>query len=131
MGKVLLLSNGHGEDLSGSLIGKSLRSFGHQVEALPLVGLGHAYKKENIKILTKGKDFSTGGLGYTSIGGRVKEIIQGQIFYLLQRILRLMFISKNYDMLIAIGDVIPIFCSWLTTRPVATYIVAYSSHYEG
>ncbi|WP_320673543.1 lipid-A-disaccharide synthase-related protein [Prochlorococcus sp. MIT 1341] len=131
MGNILLLSNGHGEDLSGALIGKALRSLGHQVEALPLVGAGTSYSKEKIKILYKGKEFSTGGLGYTSIKGRLKEIFQGQIIYLINRILRLMTISKKYDLLVIIGDIVPIFASWLTTRPVAAYIVAYSSHYEG
>ena len=30
-----------------------------------------------------------------------------------------------------VGDVIPVIAAWLTRRPVATYLVAYSSHYEG
>jgi len=30
-----------------------------------------------------------------------------------------------------VGDVIPVIAAWLSQRPVATYLVAYSSHYEG
>ena len=30
-----------------------------------------------------------------------------------------------------VGDVIPVMAAWLTRRPVVTYLVAYSSHYEG
>ena len=41
--RILLLSNGHGEDLSGALIGRELQALGHRVEALPLVGHGRAY----------------------------------------------------------------------------------------
>ena len=37
--RILLLSNGHGEDLSGALIGTALQQQGCSVEALPLVGV--------------------------------------------------------------------------------------------
>ena len=30
-----------------------------------------------------------------------------------------------------VGDVIPVIAAWLSRRPVAAYLVAYSSHYEG
>ena len=40
--RILLLSNGHGEDLSGALIGLELQKLGHQLDALPLVGHGRA-----------------------------------------------------------------------------------------
>ncbi len=131
MKKILLLSNGHGEDLSGSIIGNEIRSFGHQVDAIPLVGTGSPYQEMGIKILIKGKDFSTGGLGYTTIRGRVREILEGQLIYLFKRIVYLLKVSNKYDFVVAIGDIIPIFSSWLCKRPSATYLVAYSAHYEG
>ena len=40
MFKILILSNGHGEDLSGSLIAKQLVKSGYTVHALPIVGKG-------------------------------------------------------------------------------------------
>ena len=53
MPKILLLSNGHGEDLSGSLIAKQLLINGNLVDALPIVGKGKNYEKENIRIIGK------------------------------------------------------------------------------
>ena len=50
MFKILILSNGHGEDLSGSLIAKQFVKSGYSVHALPIVGIGNHYKKEKIKI---------------------------------------------------------------------------------
>ena len=47
MSKILLLSNGHGEDLSGSLLANYLVKKGDCVEALPIVGDGENYKKVN------------------------------------------------------------------------------------
>lgn len=125
------MSNGHGEDLSGALLGKTLLNLGHQLEALPLVGHGHAYTEAGIKILGQAKAFSTGGLGYTSLRGRLTELLQGQVFYLLRRLGRLLQVAHHYDLLVVIGDVIPVMAAWLSCRPVAIYLVAYSSHYEG
>ena len=87
---ILLLSNGHGEDLSGALLGRSLRELGHPVEALPLVGRGEAYRRAGIPLLGRTREFSTGGIGYTSFKGRLTELVQGQVFYLLRQLLRLL-----------------------------------------
>ena len=131
MGRILLLSNGHGEDLSGSLLGSALRALGHEVTALPLAGLGRPYSQAKIHLLGSSHEFSTGGIGYTSLRGRLTEVFQGQILYLLRRLLRLLRHAHRFDLIVVVGDVIPVIAAWLTRRPVATYLVAYSSHYEG
>ena len=86
MSKILVLSNGHGEDLSGSLIAKQFIKSGYSVDALPIVGKGIHYKKEKIKIIGKTKEFSTGGIGYNSFKGRLTEILGGEIFYFLKKL---------------------------------------------
>ncbi|WP_114994376.1 lipid-A-disaccharide synthase-related protein [Synechococcus sp. UW179A] len=131
MGRLLLLSNGHGEDLSGALLGQALQYEGHAVDALPLVGKGQPYRDAGIALIGGTQEFSTGGLGYTSLRGRLTELLQGQVVYLLRRLLRLLRIAHRYDQVVVIGDVIPVMAAWLCRRPVATYLVAYSSHYEG
>ena len=128
---ILLLSNGHGEDLSGALLGRSLRELGHPVEALPLVGRGEAYRRAGIPLLGRTREFSTGGIGYTSLKGRLTELVQGQVFYLLRQLLRLLRQARRFELVVVVGDVIPVIAAWLAQRPVATYLVAYSSHYEG
>ena len=112
-------------------MGKAFKKLGHEVKALPLVGHGEAYLNAGLKVLGKTKSFSTGGMGYTSLRGRILELIQGQIIYLIKRIYLLFSISSKYDLLVVVGDVLPITVAWLTGLPVATYLVAYSSHYEG
>ena len=131
MARLLLLSNGHGEDLSGALLGQALLKRGHQVDALPLVGRGQPYRDGQIPVVVSTREFSTGGLGYTSLRGRLTELIQGQVLHLLQALLRLLRIRRRYDLVVVIGDVIPVMAAWLCGRPAATYLVAYSSHYEG
>ena len=131
MTNILIISNGHGEDYSGSIIGNNLKKRGHTVDSFPLVGSGFSYLNTGIKVMGKTKIFSTGGIGYTSIAGRLTEIIEGQILYLLGRILTLLRIVRNYDLVIVIGDIVPVIAAWLTRKSFVVYLVAYSSHYEG
>ena len=128
---ILLLSNGHGEDLSGALIASELRARGYRADALPLVGHGRAYGQAGIPLLGRTSEYSTGGLGYTSLWGRLTEVVQGQVGYLLRRLALFFRIARRYDLVVVVGDVLPVAAAWLSWRPVVTYLVAYSSHYEG
>lgn len=129
MNRVLLLSNGHGEDLSGALLARELQQRGVAVEALPLVGHGHAYRQAGIPVLGPTRDFSTGGLGYTSLGGRLTELREGQYLDLLRRLGNLR--GRRDRLIVAVGDLLPVLVAWLWRRPAVVYLVAYSSHYEG
>ena len=131
MSNFLILSNGHGEDLSGAIIGKELEKQGHNVEAMPLVGRGSFYTDNNIVLVGKQKEFKTGGIGYTSLRGRLTELFEGQIIFLVTNFFRLLFLAHKYDCLLVVGDIVPILGAWLTKLPVIVYLVAYSSHYEG
>ncbi len=131
MSRILLLSNGHGEDLSGSLIAKQIVKSGHSVDALPIVGKGTHYEKEKIKIYGKTKEFSTGGIGYNSFKGRLIEIFRGEVFYLIKRLYLTYKIRKKYDYFVVVGDIVPVFFAWVCKKDFFTYLVAYSSHYEG
>ena len=131
MYRILLLSNGHGEDLSGSLIAKQLIKSGYSVDALPIVGKGIHYEKEKISIIGKTKEFSTGGIGYNSLKGRLKEIFGGEIIYLLRKLCLTYKIRNKYDYFFVVGDIVPLFFSWISKKDFFTYLVAYSSHYEG
>ena len=53
------------------------------------------------------------------------------MIYLLSRLLLLLRIAPRYQLILVVGDVIPVIAAWLSGRPTATYLVAYSSHYEG
>ncbi len=131
MGSFLLLSNGHGEDLSGALIGKALKEKGHKVLALPLVGKGNAYLDSGIRVLKTGQEFRTGGIGYTSFKGRLTEILEGQLFYLISRLFIFFQAARKFDLIIIIGDVVPLLATWIIRQKSVIYLVAYSSHYEG
>ena len=131
MSRILLLSNGHGEDLSGSLLAEHFVKKGDLVDALPIVGDGENYKKVNIRIIGKTKTFSTGGIGYNSLKGRMFEIFGGQIIYFLKKLYLSYQLRNKYDFYLVIGDIVPVFFAWFAKKDFFTYLVAYSSHYEG
>ena len=131
MHKILLLSNGHGEDLSGSLLARQLIISGNSVEALPIVGKGIHYQKEKIKIIGKTQEFKTGGIGYNSLKGRLLEIFGGEIIYFLRKLYLSYKVRKKYDFYLVVGDIVPVFFAWVAKKEFFIYLVAYSSHYEG
>ena len=131
MFRILVLSNGHGEDLSGSLLARKLVENGHKVDAIPLVGNGIYYQKEEISIIGKTKEFNTGGLGYNSLKGRISDLFNGQVFYFIRKLFLTLLISSRYDYFLVVGDVVPILFAWLARKKYFVYLVAYSSHYEG
>ena len=63
------------------MLAKYFLKKGDVVHALPIVGDGENYKKENIRIIGKTKKFRTAGIGYNSFRGRMFEIFGGQIIY--------------------------------------------------
>ncbi|MGB5135982.1 MAG: lipid-A-disaccharide synthase-related protein [Prochlorococcaceae cyanobacterium] len=128
---MLLLSNGHGEDLSGALIGSCLQRQGVLVTALPLVGHGEPYRRRAIPVLGRTRSFSTGGLGFTSLAGQTRELLEGQTLHVILELARLRRRSRPYDLVVAVGDLVAVLGAWLSGRPAAVYLVAYSSHYEG
>jgi len=131
LSRILLLSNGHGEDLSAASIGRQLLARGLVVEALPLVGHGQAFRRAAIPLLNPTRQFSTGGLGYTSLSARLTDLWEGQFTYVLALLARLWQRRHHYDLVVAVGDVVPLLGAWLSGRPAVIYLVAYSSHYEG
>ncbi len=130
-GRVLLLSNGHGEDLSGALIASALQRRGVTVRALPLVGHGEPYRQRGIAVLGRTRAFSTGGLGFTSLAGQVRELLEGQTLHVILQLARLRRRCRDADLVVAVGDLVAVLGAWLSGRPAAVYLVAYSSHYEG
>ncbi|MBE9154566.1 lipid-A-disaccharide synthase-related protein [Cyanobium sp. LEGE 06113] len=131
MARVLLLSNGHGEDLSGALVGAALMARGVAVEALPLVGHGSAYRQRGIAVLGPTREFRTGGLGFTSFHGQLSELLGGQVAHVVASLLRLMRRRGRYQLVVAVGDLVAVLGAWLGGCRCAVYLVAYSSHYEG
>lgn len=62
--QILCLSNGHGEDQIACRLALELRSRGCQLDALPIVGQGHAYIQAAIPIIGPVRTLPSGGFVY-------------------------------------------------------------------
>jgi uncharacterized protein (TIGR03492 family) len=131
--QVLFLSNGHGEDLNASLIVGELQKIQPQlsIAALPLVGEGKAYQKLPVPIIAPTATMPSGGIIYTNPFNWIKDIGAGLIGLTIKQIQAAFKVSKNCDLLIAVGDIVPIAFAGLTGRPFVAFIVSTSSYYEG
>jgi uncharacterized protein (TIGR03492 family) len=131
--RVLFLSNGHGEDLNASLILQVLieRNPDLTVAALPLVGEGNAYRRLGIPIPGPTSNLPSGGIIYTSPLNCLRDISAGLIGLTLRQVRSLLPVSRQSDLLVAVGDIFPITLAWLTRRPFVAFLVSTSSYYEG
>ena len=129
---LLLVSNGHGEDLGGAHLGQALVQLGAHAVAFPLVGHGEAYKQLDIpRKAVATRSFPTHGMGYQSLGGVLQELGNGQTIDGLRQSMGAAWFARHYDAVVAVGDVVPVVVARLSRRPAFCYLVAYSSHYEG
>ncbi|NCR39248.1 MAG: hypothetical protein GPJ21_04885 [Microcystis aeruginosa W13-11] len=131
--QVLFLSNGHGEDLNASLILGELKKIQPQlsIAALPFVGEGKAYQKLQVSIISPTATMPSGGIIYTNPFNWIKDIGAGLIGLTIKQIQAAFKVSKDCDLLIAVGDIVPIVIAHLTGRPFVAFIVSTSSYYEG
>jgi uncharacterized protein (TIGR03492 family) len=129
----LFVSNGHGEDLNGGLISDGLRRRSPLIKqfALPLVGEGTAYQQRQIPLIAPVQPLPSGGLVYTSAMTWVKDIVGGLVSLTLKQIRSLRQQRQQFDLILAVGDSIPLMFAYLSGRPYVSFLVANSSYYEG
>lgn len=118
--EILCVSNGHGEDQVAVRIALELIDLGVQVTALPMVGLGSAYVKADIPILSGGvKAMPSGGFVRMDATQLARDL-QGGLLKLTWRQLQLVsFWSKqkprSQRLVLAVGDLVPLLLAWLPT----------------
>ncbi|MCS7292624.1 MAG: lipid-A-disaccharide synthase-related protein [Gloeomargarita sp. SKYBB_i_bin120] len=132
MARLLFLSNGHGEDLNASLIADACRQLGGaDVLALPLVGLGQAYRRLDIPVVGPVRALPSGGLVYMNPLVLVQDVLAGLPQLTWQQWQALQRVAPHSDLLVAVGDGVPLTFARLSGRPYVAFIVSTSSYYEG
>ncbi len=131
--KVLFLSNGHGEDLNASLILNSLQKLDPalKIGAMPLVGMGNAYRRLQVEIIGPTQNLPSGGIIYLNPWNWVKDIASGLISLTLQQIKAIFKERNTCNLIIAVGDIVPIVIAYITKKSFVAFIVSTSSYYEG
>ncbi|MBE9239638.1 hypothetical protein IQ217_02175 [Synechocystis salina LEGE 00031] len=131
--KILFISNGHGEDLNAGLIIDALqgRSPEFDLFALPLVGEGKAYQQRGISIIAPTQPLPSGGLIYTGFLTWWQDIVGGLVGLTIKQIKALLKQKHQFDLIVAIGDIVPLAFARLSGKPYLSFLVANSSYYEG
>jgi len=131
MSKLLVLSNGHGEDTIAVRIMEQLQQSIPSLEllALPLVGEGYAYRRANFSLLCPSQAMPSGGFVYMD-GQELWKDLQGGLLQLTishYHIIRQL--SREGAKILAVGDVLPLVLAWLSGSPYAFVGTAKSEYY--
>ncbi len=134
MAKILFISNGHGEDLNASIIAEALRRLypSWELSAMPLVGQGNAYRRQDIPIICPTRSLPSGGFVYMDWRQLWRDLQSGLLSLTWQQlsIIRQVARLKNYDLVLAVGDIVPLIFVYLSKIPFMSYLVSTSAHYE-
>ena len=129
--KLLCVSNGHGEDVIAVEIVKQLQQELNcpQIAALPLVGEGHAYRKDRVPIVGPVQPMPSGGFIYMD-GRQLWQDIRGGLPRLtLAQIKVVRQWGRGGGVILAVGDVVPLLFAWLSGDRYAFVGTAKSEYY--
>ena len=129
--KLLILSNGHGEDKIAVRIIEQLQIVTNQLElvALPIVGQGYAYKKLNIAIAGRVQQMPSGGFIYMGGHPLWQDLRGGLIRLTIEQIELVRQWSNSGGTVLAVGDIVPLLYAWLSKANYAFVGTAKSEYY--
>lgn len=132
--KILLLSNGHGEDAIAVSIGQAWSELagmepGEILAGLPLVGEGNSYRRLNIPLIGPVKTMPSGGFNnmdarelWRDVQGGLWGLTKAQLGSLKQW-------TAQGGKVLAVGDIVPLALAWLGRGDYAFVGTAKSEYY--
>lgn len=135
--QLLVLSNGHGEDIIAVRIIKELQGLSSppNIFALPLVGEGRAYQKLNIPCIGKVQAMPSGGFIYMDSRQLMRDVGGGLVQLTWQQIqaVRRWVSSQtqlgNQNAILAVGDIVPLLFAAISGANYAFVGTAKSEYY--
>lgn len=129
--KLLVLSNGHGEDGIAVRIIEQLQIVTNKLElaALPIVGQGYAYKKLNIPIAGRVQQMPSGGFIYMGGNPLWQDVRGGLIQLTIEQMKLVSEWSKGGGAILAVGDIVPLIYAYLGKANYAFVGTAKSEYY--
>ncbi|NDJ25155.1 hypothetical protein GS682_26635 [Nostoc sp. B(2019)] len=135
--RLLVLSNGHGEDMIAVRILQELQQQPNppDIFALPLVGEGHAYQQLNIPLIGSVRTMPSGGFVYMD-GRQLMRDVRGGLLQLTFTQIKAMrrWVSSqkklgNKRAILAVGDIVPLLFATLSGAKYAFVGTAKSEYY--
>ncbi|MEM6612904.1 MAG: lipid-A-disaccharide synthase-related protein, partial [Cyanobacteria bacterium P01_C01_bin.72] len=129
--KLLVLSNGHGEDIIAiRIIERLLQNFPKlEITALPIVGRGYAYQKLHIPLASRVQQMPSGGFIYQGGSPLWQDIRGGLLGLTLEQIRIVRQWGKTGSKILAVGDIVPLLYAWLSDTDYAFVGTAKSEYY--
>ena len=129
--KLLVLSNGHGEDIIAVRILEQLMVDRHKLEilALPIVGRGTAYQHKNIPLLGEVKQMPSGGFIYMDSNQLWRDVQGGLVQLTIKQLQVIRKFAQDGDFILAVGDIVPLLFAWLSGANYAFVGTAGSEYY--
>ncbi len=128
--KLLVLSNGHGEDKIAVRIIEQLQLVTKiELAALPIVGQGYFYHKLKIPLAGRVQQMPSGGFIYKGGNPLWQDVKGGLIQLTLEQIRIVRQWGKSGDVILAVGDIVPLFYAWLSKSNYAFVGTAKSEYY--
>lgn len=129
--RLLCISNGHGEDLIAVRILQALHGLlPHlQMAALPIVGEGQQYQKLGIEIIGPTKQMPSGGFIYMDGQQLARDLRGGLLQLTIAQLAAMGQWLLSGDVVLAVGDIVPLLFGWLSRRPYGFVGTAKSEYY--
>jgi uncharacterized protein (TIGR03492 family) len=129
--KLLVLSNGHGEDLIATrIIERLLQDIPElEITALPIVGQGYAYRNLNLPLAGRVQQMPSGGFIYQGGKPLWQDLRDGLISLTLEQISFVRQWGKKGGKILAVGDIVPLLYGWLSNAGYAFVGTAKSEYY--
>ncbi len=135
--RLLVLSNGHGEDVIALRILQELQQQPNAPEifALPLVGEGRVYQKLDIPVIGSVRSMPSGGFIYQDGRQLARDVRSGLLqltlnqFKAVRRWVKTQKKSGYSPKILAVGDIVPLLFAWLSGCHYAFVGTAKSEYY--
>ncbi len=135
--QLLVLSNGHGEDIIAVRIIQALQTLSSppDIFVLPIVGEGHAYQKINVPIIGKVQNMPSGGFVYMDRKELMRDLDGGLIqltwnqIKSVRRWVKLQTSLGNQNAILAVGDIVPLLFAAISGANYAFVGTAKSEYY--
>jgi uncharacterized protein (TIGR03492 family) len=117
--RLLVLSNGHGEDLIALRVLEALHRLRPElrVSVLPLVGLGGAFDAAEaagwLRRVGRRQPLPSGGFSNQSLGGLLRDLAAGLPLLTVQQLRLVRRWGRGGDPVLAVGDLLPLLLAWV------------------
>ncbi|WP_013323711.1 lipid-A-disaccharide synthase-related protein [Gloeothece verrucosa] len=129
--KLLILSNGHGEDVIAVRIIEQLQHYPKisQIAALPLVGEGHAYQNRKVSLIGPVQQMPSGGFIYMDRRQLWGDLKEGLLKLTQQQYQLVRQWAAQGGKILAVGDILPLLLAWISGADYAFVGTAKSEYY--